>query len=89
MYQIIKEKYKDYMVFLLVGLFAYCLGDGLFKFLAEPSLGSLIKNNVKAIVVLCVLFFLHQEFTFVLPNIKTVPKVHILTTVFLGLLFAI
>lgn len=55
------DKLKPYILLLLTGLLAFFAGEGLFKVMAERSLGSILRHNTATIAVLFILFAFYNE----------------------------
>ena len=57
------DKLRTYILPLLIGLLAFFAGEGLFKIMAERSLGSILRHNVGTIAILAILFaFCNENF---------------------------
>ena len=67
------DKLRPYILPLLIGLLAFFAGEGLFKIMAERSLGSILRHNVGTIAILAILFaFCNENF---IPSIFNLKKV--------------
>ena len=66
------DKLRPYILPLLIGLLAFFAGEGLFKIMAERSLGSILRHNVGTIAILAILFaFCNENF---IPSIFNLKK---------------
>ncbi len=67
------DKLRTYILPLLIGLLAFFAGEGLFKIMAERSLGSILRHNVGTIAILAILFaFCNENFIPAIFNLKKV-----------------
>jgi O-antigen ligase len=65
------DKLRPYILPLLIGLLAFFAGEGIFKIMAERSLGSIVRHNVGTIAVLFVIFaFCNENFIPAIFNLK-------------------
>jgi O-antigen ligase len=65
------EKIRPYALVLLTALLAFFAGEGLFKVMAERTLGSILRHNILTIVVLFILFaFYNENFIPAIFNLK-------------------
>ena len=55
------DRVKPYILPVLISLLAFFAGEGIFKIMAERSLGSIVRHNVGTIAVLAIIFLVCNE----------------------------
>ena len=55
------DKLRPYILSLLIGLLAFFVGEGLFKVMAERTLGSILRHNIATLATLVILFAFYNE----------------------------
>jgi len=72
------EKIRPYVLVLLTALLAFFAGEGLFKVMAERSLGSILRHNITTIAILFILFAFYSDgFIPAIFNLKKVDPLSI------------
>jgi len=67
------DKLKPYILPGLIALLAFFAGEGLFKIMAERTLGSILRHNVATIAILAILFaFCNEDFIPAIFNLKKI-----------------
>ena len=55
------DKFRPYILPLLIGLLAFFAGEGIFKVMTERTLGSILRHNIATIAMLFILFAFYNE----------------------------
>jgi len=70
---VLTDKIRGYILFSLIGLFAFFSGEGIFKVMAERTLGSILRHNIATIAALFTLLaFYSENFIPLFFNVKKV-----------------
>lgn len=90
---IFTDKVRNYILAVLIGLLAFFAGEGLFKVMEEPSLGSILRHNLGTLAVLALILafcnkgFISELFSF--KKFENLSAKQLLPMVFFGTLLGV